>query len=122
MVVRGAPAIGITGALALAVELSARKDGFSSPAAVVAFVADTMDFLVTSRPTAVNLHDASEKIKDFSVKQAQVRVAGAPAAPGPPRAPRPPRRGAPGPRPTDRPPARAPRRSSRRPRGTWRRP
>ena len=31
--------------------------------AVAAFVAKTMDYLVTSRPTAVNLADAADKLK-----------------------------------------------------------
>ena len=61
MTVRGAPAIAITGALALAVELHERS--FDSTDAAVAFIHSTMDFLVTSRPTAVNLHIAAERIK-----------------------------------------------------------
>ena len=65
MVVRGAPAIAITGALALAVELRGRLagPGFASEAAAVDFIVATLDFLVSSRPTAVNLHDAATKIK-----------------------------------------------------------
>ncbi|CAG9461929.1 unnamed protein product [Pedinophyceae sp. YPF-701] len=63
MVVRGAPAIGITGALALAEDLRRQRGTFASPADVSAHVATTMDFLVTSRPTAVNLADAAGRLK-----------------------------------------------------------
>lgn len=50
MVVRGAPAIGVTGALALAVELHTNKGGgaaFGSTQEAVDFITTTMDFLVT---------------------------------------------------------------------------
>ncbi|GIL52594.1 hypothetical protein Vafri_8417 [Volvox africanus] len=66
MVVRGAPAIGCTGALAMAVELQTHKaDGaaFSSVGEAVEYIDSTLDYLVTSRPTAVNLADAANKLK-----------------------------------------------------------
>ena len=50
MVVRGAPAIGVTGALALAVDLNNNHAGgakFSSTEQAVRHVADTLDYLVT---------------------------------------------------------------------------
>jgi methylthioribose-1-phosphate isomerase len=55
MNVRGAPAIAIAAALALAVELDAAKATLPTAADVAAFVAEKMDYLCTSRPTAVGL-------------------------------------------------------------------
>lgn len=59
---RGAPAIAIVAALGLAVELVNMK---LSPAAedVTVFILEKLDYLVTSRPTAVNLADAARKLK-----------------------------------------------------------
>lgn len=50
MVVRGAPAIGVTGALTMAVELVANKNSgaaFASVAEAVDFINSTLDYLVT---------------------------------------------------------------------------
>lgn len=59
---RGAPAIAIVAALALAVEL--QNTQISNQAAEVeAFIIEKLDYLVTSRPTAVNLADAARKLK-----------------------------------------------------------
>jgi methylthioribose-1-phosphate isomerase len=59
---RGAPAIAIVAALALAVELTNMK--LSSVAEEVSiFVTEKLDYLVTSRPTAVNLADAAGKLR-----------------------------------------------------------
>ncbi len=57
MVVRGAPAIGVTGALAMAVELHTNKAGgksFSTVADTLTFIINTLDYLVTrcARPGA----------------------------------------------------------------------
>jgi len=59
---RGAPAIAIVAALALAVELVNMK---LPPIAeeVKIFIVEKLDYLVTSRPTAVNLADAARKLK-----------------------------------------------------------
>lgn len=59
---RGAPAIAIVAALSLAVEL---QDNAISDTAeeVAAFITEKLDYLVTSRPTAVNLADAAKKLK-----------------------------------------------------------
>ena len=54
--VRGAPAIGIVGCLSLAVEL--RGTDFSAPQDLVDFTVDKLKYLVTARPTAVNMADA----------------------------------------------------------------
>jgi len=69
MVVRGAPAIGVTGALALAVNLVTEKKGgeeFSSIDEAKQHIRQTMDYLVTSRPTAVNLKEACDRIKHLA--------------------------------------------------------
>ena len=59
---RGAPAIAIVAALSLAVELE--TESLSPIAAEVqAFILEKLDYLVTSRPTAVNLSDAAAKLK-----------------------------------------------------------
>lgn len=63
---RGAPAIAIVAALALAVEVEAiaRKSELSTIAEEVeAFLKEKLDYLVTSRPTAVNLADAARKLQ-----------------------------------------------------------
>ncbi|CAI6003434.1 unnamed protein product [Closterium sp. NIES-65] len=62
MVVRGAPAIAIAAALALAVEVH-QHSVFESADAAVKHITDRLDYLVSSRPTAVNLSDAAEKLK-----------------------------------------------------------
>jgi methylthioribose-1-phosphate isomerase len=59
---RGAPAIAIVAALSLAVEL--QNNATSDKAEeVVVFIVEKLDYLVTSRPTAVNLSDAAKKLK-----------------------------------------------------------
>ncbi|RWR76211.1 methylthioribose-1-phosphate isomerase [Cinnamomum micranthum f. kanehirae] len=60
--VRGAPAIAISAALSLAVEVFNLEsfDGTSSQAA--SFLVKKMEYLVSSRPTAVNLSDAAMKL------------------------------------------------------------
>ncbi|KAM3379146.1 methylthioribose-1-phosphate isomerase [Capsicum galapagoense] len=70
MVVRGAPAIAIAAALSLAVEASnlASFDGTSDDASV--FLSKKLDYLVSSRPTAVNLSDAAVKLKEVINKAA----------------------------------------------------
>jgi methylthioribose-1-phosphate isomerase len=63
---RGAPAIAIVAALALAVELhELSQNGKLSDNGeeVSLFIAEKLDFLVTSRPTAVNLADAARKLR-----------------------------------------------------------
>ncbi|KAK2783358.1 S-methyl-5-thioribose-1-phosphate isomerase [Emmonsiellopsis sp. PD_33] len=65
MRVRGAPAIAIVAALSLAVELQTliRTDKLSALAPEVElFILEKLDYLVSSRPTAVNLSDAANKL------------------------------------------------------------
>lgn len=59
---RGAPAIAIVAALSLAVEL-ANTTTSNKAEEVAAFVVEKLEYLVTSRPTAVNLADAAGKLK-----------------------------------------------------------
>ncbi|GKZ74763.1 hypothetical protein CBS63078_10370 [Aspergillus niger] len=66
MRVRGAPAIAIVAALALASELHrlmACNNIPSEAPEVQAFIAKKLDYLVSSRPTAVNLADAARKLR-----------------------------------------------------------
>jgi methylthioribose-1-phosphate isomerase len=73
MVVRGAPAIGVTGALSLAVELINKKHGgkdFADVPSAVAFVEERLTYLVSSRPTAVNLADAADKLRVIAARGA----------------------------------------------------
>ncbi|KAG9196271.1 Methylthioribose-1-phosphate isomerase [Alternaria panax] len=66
---RGAPAIAIVAALALAVELTNMK--LSSVAEEVKiFITEKLDYLVTSRPTAVNLADAAGKLRKITEEAA----------------------------------------------------
>lgn len=68
MVVRGAPAIAIAAALSLAVEV-ANLDAFDgSVFDAVSFLTMKLDYLVSSRPTAVNLSDAATKLKEVISK------------------------------------------------------
>lgn len=62
---RGAPAIAIVAALSLAVELTNMR--LSSIAEEVqVFITEKLEYLVTSRPTAVNLADAAGKLKKIT--------------------------------------------------------
>ncbi|KAG0339252.1 S-methyl-5-thioribose-1-phosphate isomerase [Podila horticola] len=64
MKVRGAPAIAIVAALTLAVVLvdAATAPRLTSAQDAVAFIEESLEFLKTSRPTAVNLFDAAHKL------------------------------------------------------------
>lgn len=70
---RGAPAIAIVAALALAVELSNTTTTTTLEKAeeVAAFIVEKLDYLVTSRPTAVNLADAAGKLKKIVTSAAR---------------------------------------------------
>jgi methylthioribose-1-phosphate isomerase len=75
MRVRGAPAIAIVAALALAVQLDheLKHDLLPSKAEeVVQLISHRLEYLITSRPTAVNLADAVGKLKIVSRKAGQV--------------------------------------------------
>jgi methylthioribose-1-phosphate isomerase len=73
MKVRGAPAIAIVAALALAVEIgNAKRIGKLPNGAdsVRTLVGERLEYLKTSRPTAVNLADAVGKLKAVVKKEA----------------------------------------------------
>ncbi|KAL2002093.1 hypothetical protein VTN02DRAFT_654 [Thermoascus thermophilus] len=77
MRVRGAPAIAIVAALALAAELHTliAQDKLSPVAEEVqVFIVEKLRYLVTSRPTAVNLSDAAHKLR--LIVEAQAREKG----------------------------------------------
>jgi len=65
MKVRGAPAIAIVAALTLAavlVQPDTTSQVSASPQEAVAFIETSLEYLKTSRPTAVNLFDAAHKL------------------------------------------------------------
>jgi methylthioribose-1-phosphate isomerase len=73
---RGAPAIAIVAALSLAVELGSAtslRQGDAPSAA--SFIKDRLQYLVTSRPTAVNLEDAARKLSKVVDDAAQAGTA-----------------------------------------------
>uniref|UniRef100_A0A2K5PFE3 Methylthioribose-1-phosphate isomerase 1 n=1 Tax=Cebus imitator TaxID=2715852 RepID=A0A2K5PFE3_CEBIM len=70
MKVRGAPAIALVGCLSLAVELQTGAGG-PGLAALVAFVRDKLSFLVTARPTAVNMARAARDLADAAAREAE---------------------------------------------------
>ncbi|KAK6529993.1 S-methyl-5-thioribose-1-phosphate isomerase [Orbilia ellipsospora] len=64
MQVRGAPAIAIVATLSLAVQLNnGLVAAGDTPDSTVQSIHEKLDYLVTSRPTAVNLADAAGKLK-----------------------------------------------------------
>lgn len=75
---RGAPAIAIVAALALAVELetiAARHELSNEADKVTLFTKEKLEHLITSRPTAVNLADAARKLE--KVVESAARAANA---------------------------------------------
>ena len=73
MKVRGAPAIAIVAALALAVEIGGTvvEGNIGQDAdSVKKFIHEKLDYLQTSRPTAVNLGDAVGKLKAVTERAA----------------------------------------------------
>ncbi|XP_065072148.1 methylthioribose-1-phosphate isomerase-like [Rhopilema esculentum] len=63
MKIRGAPAIAVLGCLSLAVDLL--KQDFQSKDTLVNYVAEKLDYLVSARPTAVNIARAAVDLKRF---------------------------------------------------------
>lgn len=83
MRVRGAPAIAIAGALSLAVEAHALVEGghtLSNPSAAADYLSDKLDYLTTSRPTAVNLSEAATRLSAFVRSQVSLLPATAEGA------------------------------------------
>lgn len=75
MRVRGAPAIAIVASLGLAVELHNVPVGTASAADLVSQIDEALDYLKTSRPTAVDLTNAINRLK------ARIRACGEDAKP-----------------------------------------
>ncbi|CEJ93750.1 Putative Methylthioribose-1-phosphate isomerase [[Torrubiella] hemipterigena] len=73
MRVRGAPAIAIVASLGLAVELHSGTVTGNTPVEVIAGIDEALDYLKTSRPTAVDLTNAINQLK------AKIRAGGASA-------------------------------------------
>lgn len=68
MKVRGAPAIAITAALCLACEVYHLEDHLNL-SSLKKYIFEKLDYLCTSRPTAVNLSKMSEQIKSILEKE-----------------------------------------------------
>jgi methylthioribose-1-phosphate isomerase len=66
-VVSGAPAIAVCGVLSVAVELHNSRSKFDSILSVQQFLTDQLNYLITSRPTAVNMADATKTIIDYLI-------------------------------------------------------
>jgi methylthioribose-1-phosphate isomerase len=73
MEVRGAPAIGVTAAYAMA--LAARQAAAGHPERLLPELQDTRDFLATTRPTATNLFWALDHMMSFARAQTAAGVA-----------------------------------------------
>jgi methylthioribose-1-phosphate isomerase len=80
MKVRGAPAIAIAGALSLAVEahriLAATEFAFGDAAAAADYLVNKLEYLKTSRPTAVNLFEAADRLTRLARDKAATAAAG----------------------------------------------
>ena len=63
----GASAIALCGVLSLAVELDHSRTKFDSIAAVHQFVTDQLNYLITARPTSMNMTDAAKTIIDYLI-------------------------------------------------------
>ncbi|CAF0964362.1 unnamed protein product [Rotaria sordida] len=67
MTIRGAPAIAVCGILSVAVELHNSRSKFDSISSVIQFITHQLNYLVTARPTAVNMTDAAKTIIDYLI-------------------------------------------------------
>ena len=76
LVVRGAPAIGVSGAFGLA--LAAARSGAGSAADMLGDLEDAASVLVATRPTAVNLKWALDRVMGAARSAAGAAAAGAP--------------------------------------------
>lgn len=63
---RGAPAIAITASLSLAVEIN--KDKYEEKKALLSEIEGKLNYLISSRPTAVNLQTASNSLLDLAIR------------------------------------------------------
>ncbi|MBA0638948.1 hypothetical protein Goklo_022012 [Gossypium klotzschianum] len=74
MVVRGAPAIAIAAALSLAVEVANFMDFNGTSEEAASFIELKLEYLVSSRPTAVNLSDAAKKLIEITSNAASTTI------------------------------------------------
>ncbi|MBA0731885.1 hypothetical protein Gogos_016008 [Gossypium gossypioides] len=74
MVVRGAPAIAIAAALSLAVEVANFKDFNGTSEEAASFIELKLEYLVSSRPTALNLSDAAKKLIEITSNAASTTI------------------------------------------------
>jgi methylthioribose-1-phosphate isomerase len=70
MRVRGAPAIAITAALGIAVAATKKRAGLQTVPDAASFLATSLDYVGTSRPTAVNMFNAIAKLKGIVAAEA----------------------------------------------------
>eukprot|EP00249_Psilotum_nudum_P021182 c28009_g1_i1 orf=420-2933(-) len=70
MMVRGAPAIAIAACLSLAVELHNLESEIGSAEDTFAYIHNRLKYLMSSRPTAVNLSEAAKKLDKVAEKAA----------------------------------------------------
>ncbi|KAM3834976.1 methylthioribose-1-phosphate isomerase [Vipera latastei] len=71
MKVRGAPAIAIIGCLSLAVELHNKGNEVLSLGKLEIFVLDSLSYLISARPTAVNMARAAQELGHFVQQEAK---------------------------------------------------
>ncbi|XP_053245960.1 methylthioribose-1-phosphate isomerase [Podarcis raffonei] len=71
MKVRGAPAIAIVGCLSLAVELHTKGNAEQTVGSLEKFVADSLRYLESARPTAVNMARAAQELGHFVCQEAK---------------------------------------------------
>lgn len=76
MQVRGAPAIAIVGAFSVVVEVSNYLKQSDSNQKTIKNLIDSLDYLITSRPTAVNLANALNDIKQLLQKYNKTDIIG----------------------------------------------
>ena len=65
MQVRGAPLIAIVAALGLAVHVNSERESFPTVEVAKTFLLDKIEYLRTSRPTAVNLFVATDELRSI---------------------------------------------------------
>jgi methylthioribose-1-phosphate isomerase len=63
MQVRGAPLIAIVAALGLAVDVHSKQSTFKSATEAASHICESLQYLKTSRPTAVNLFTAANDLR-----------------------------------------------------------
>jgi S-methyl-5-thioribose-1-phosphate isomerase len=77
MNVRGAPLIAMVAALGLAVEVGDKRDTFDTAEAAAAFLLERLDYLRSSRPTAVNLFEAADRLGNVVQETAKTATSAA---------------------------------------------